>query len=77
MCPPRLRPRLEDMTDYSYSILVRQRHEEFAAEAATDRLARLAARSTGRTPWWHRLQVFVLRPKPSRARGLTAHRFTH
>lgn len=64
------------ITDYSYSILVRQRHEEFAAEAAADRLARLA--TAGRTPWWQRLQVFAsLPPKPSRARGLTARRAAH
>lgn len=59
-------------TDYSYSILVRQRQQEFAAEAAADRLARLA--TAGRTPWWHRLGRLF---QPSRVRGLAAHRVAH
>lgn len=63
-------------TEYSHTILIRQRQQDFAAEAAADRLARLA--TAGRTPWWHRLRVSAgLRPKPSRARGLTAHRVAH
>ena len=77
MCRPRLSPRLDDMnTDYSYSILIDQRRQDFAAEAAADRLARLAGRSTGRTPWWHRLGRSLL-PTRIRAHGLTAHRVAH
>ena len=57
-------------TDYSYSILVAQRQQEFAAEAAADRLARTA--NAGRTPWWRSLL-----PRPRRAHGLTAHRLAH
>jgi hypothetical protein len=73
MCRRRLSPRLEAMnTDYSFSILIRQRQQDFAAEAAADRLARLA--TAGRTSWWHRLgRSLQLRP----AHGLTAHRVAH
>ena len=39
--------------DYAISILAEQRRQEFAAEAANDRLARIA--TTDRTPWWRRL----------------------
>lgn len=63
-------------TDYSFSILLRQRHQELAAEVAADRLARLAARSSGRTPWWRRLAPGRLLG-PGRAHGLTAHRVAH
>lgn len=64
-------------SDYGHSIIARQRQQELAAEAAADRLARLAARSTGRTPWRRRLRVFGLLPKPGRTRSLTAHRVAH
>ncbi len=40
-------------TDYTYSILAEQRRQDFAAEAANDRLARIA--TADRTSWWHRL----------------------
>lgn len=74
MCPARLSPRLEDMsTDYIYRILAEQRRQEFAAEAANDRLARIA--TVDRTPWWRRLGR-SLRPAP--APTLTArHRVAH
>jgi hypothetical protein len=39
--------------DYAFSIIAEQRRQEFAAEAANDRLARIA--TAGRTPWWRRL----------------------
>ena len=39
--------------DYTFSILAEQRRQEFAAEAANDRLARIA--TADRTPWWRRL----------------------
>jgi hypothetical protein len=59
-------------SDYSISILVEQRRQDFAAEAANDRLARLA--TANRTSWWHRLGDAL--PKPTRtlvARHRTAH----
>ena len=52
--------------DYAFSIIAEQRRQEFAAEAANDRLARIA--TTDRTPWWRRLgRTFA----PSRTRFLT------
>lgn len=74
MCRGRLRPRLDDMnTDYSYSIIARQRQQDFAAEAVADRLARLA--TADRTPWWRHLGQALL-PRPTRT--LTAqHRLAH
>ena len=49
-------------TDYSTTILAEQRRQDFAAEAANDRLARIA--TAGRTPWWLRLGRSLL-PKPT------------
>jgi hypothetical protein len=40
-------------SDYSFSIIAEQRRQDFAGEAANDRLVRIA--SAGRTPWWRRL----------------------
>ena len=37
--------------DYIFSIIAEQRRHDFLAEAAEDRLAKLA--TAGRTPWWH------------------------
>ena len=74
MCFKRLRTRLVDMNnDYIVQILAEQRRQDFAAEAANDRLARLA--TADRTPWWHRLGD-ALFPEPTRS--LTAgHRVAH
>jgi hypothetical protein len=41
------------INDYSISIFAEQRRQDFIAEAANDRLARLA--TAGRTPWWRRV----------------------
>ena len=42
------------INDYSISIFTEQRRQDFMAEAANDRLARLA--TAGRRPsWWRRL----------------------
>ena len=52
--------------DYTFSIIAEKRRQEFAAEAANDRLVRIA--TTDRTPWWRRLgRTFA----PSRTRFLT------
>ena len=60
-------------TDYTIHVLAEQRRQDFAAEAANDRLARLA--TADRTPWWRRLGDALL-PKPTRT--LTArHRVAH
>ena len=73
MCRRRLSPRLVDMNnDYSISIIAEQRRQDFAAEAANDRLARLA--TADRTSWWHRL-VDAL-PKPTRTL-VARHRIAH
>ena len=40
-------------SDYTFSILAEQRRQDFAAEAANDRLARIA--TADRSPWWRRL----------------------
>ena len=47
--------------DYTFAILAEQRRQDFAAEAANDRLARLA--TADRPSWWHRLGRSLL-PKP-------------
>jgi hypothetical protein len=39
--------------DYTFSILAEQGRQEFAAEAANDRLVRIA--TADRAPWWRRL----------------------
>jgi hypothetical protein len=60
--------------DYSFNILAEQRRQDFAAEAANDRLARIA--TADRTSWWHRLGGALL-PK-SHTPNLTArHRVAH
>ena len=69
MCPGRLSPRLVSMSnDYSFSLLAEQRRQDFTAEAANDRLARIA--TTDRTSWWLRLGR-ALQPK-SHTSNLTA-----
>jgi len=60
-------------TDYTVHILAEQRRQDFAAEAASHRLARLA--TADRTPWWHRLGDTLF---PQHAPTLTArHRVAH
>ena len=60
------------INDYTYSVLAEQRRQDFAAEAANDRLARLA--TADRTPWWHRLGSLL----PAVTPALTArHRVAH
>ena len=39
--------------DYTFSILANDKLQGFRAEAANERLARIA--TEGRKPWWHRL----------------------
>ena len=41
------------INDYSISIITEQRRQDLMAEAAHDRLARLA--TAGRPSWWRRL----------------------
>jgi hypothetical protein len=76
MCRKRLSPRLVDMdTDYSISVLVEQRRQDFIAEAANDRLARIA--TADRTSWWLRLGRALL-PESTVTPSLTArHRVAH
>lgn len=76
MCRQRLSPRLYCMSnDYTIALLAQQRQQDFADEAAQDRLARLA--TADRTPWWSRL-VHAVRPRPARtARPRGAHRVAH
>jgi hypothetical protein len=63
MCRPRLSTSLIDMSnDYITAILAEQRRQDFAAEAANDRLARIA--TAGRAPWWLRLGRTLL-PAPT------------
>jgi len=45
--------------DYSMSILIEQRRQDLMAEAANERLAKLA--TADRTPWWRRVR-HVLTP---------------
>ena len=52
--------------DYTISIIAEQRRQDFAAEAANDRLARIA--TTGRTPWWRRVGKALI---PARSQVLT------
>jgi hypothetical protein len=72
MCRGRLRPRLVDMNDYTIQILTEQRRQDFAAEAANDRLARLA--TADRPSWWHRLGSALL---PSSSPLTGRHRVAH
>jgi hypothetical protein len=49
--------------DYSFSIIAEQRRQDFAAEAANDRLARIAR--ADRAPWARRLaHTFTWSGKP-------------
>jgi hypothetical protein len=57
--------------DYSYSIIAEQRRQEFAAEAAHDRLVRIA--TADRTPWWRRLANIHIRKSPLTTAHQTAH----
>ena len=58
--------------DYMFSIIAEQRRKEFAAEAANDRLVRLA--TADRTPWWRQLAHTLT---SSRTRPLTTIRPAH
>ena len=61
--------------DYSIAILAEQRRQDFAAEVANDRLARIA--TAGRPSWWHRVGRSVL-PTSTVTTALTArHRAAH
>ena len=42
-----------NINDYTLSILTEQRRQDFMAEAANDRLVKLA--TADRTPWWRRV----------------------
>jgi hypothetical protein len=53
-------------TDYSMSILIEQRRQDLMAEAANDRLAKLA--TADRTPWWRRVGHILT---PARQQVLT------
>ena len=41
------------MNDYTFQIMTKQRHDDFSAEAANDRLVRIA--TSGRPSWRHRI----------------------
>ena len=58
-------------TDYTFSILAEQRRQDFIAEAANDRLARIA--TAGRPSWWRRLARTMI---PARQQVLTPHHST-
>jgi hypothetical protein len=60
------------INDYTAQILTEQRRQDFAAEAANDRLVRLA--TADRTPWWHRLGEAL--PRPTRTL-VARHRVAH
>jgi hypothetical protein len=61
--------------DYSITILAEQRRQDFAAEAANDRLARIA--TADRPSWWLRLGRSLL-PSSTVTTALTAsHRAAH
>jgi len=69
---------MKDMNtnDYSFQIIANQRRQEFYAEAANDRLARLA--TADHTPLWRRIlhrhaDAVSVQPKPL----LTAHHAAH
>ena len=57
--------------DYSISILAEQRRQDFIAEAANERLARIAI--AGRPSWWRRLARTMI---PARQQVLTPHHST-
>jgi hypothetical protein len=58
--------------DYLYSIIAEQRRQDFLAEAANDRLAKLA--TAERTPWWRRAGQSLI---PVRHHVLTPRHSTH
>ncbi len=60
------------INDYTAQILTEQRRQDFAAEAANHRLARLA--TADRASWWHRLGEAL--PKPNRTL-VARHRVAH
>jgi hypothetical protein len=60
------------INDYTAHLLAEQRRQDFTAEAANDRLARLA--TADRTSWWHRLGDAL--PKPNRT-PVVRHRVAH
>ena len=57
--------------DYLFSIIAKQRRQDFMAEAANDRLAHLA--TADRTPWWRRVGHAIF---PARRQVLTPHHST-
>lgn len=59
--------------DYVVQILARERQQEFQAEAARDRLVRIARGN--RVPWWRRLLRGGDGAEQDRARGLIAGAF--
>ena len=59
--------------DYMFSILAEQRRQDFAAEAANDRLVRIA--TAGRTPWWRQLANIHIRN--GNRRLTTVHQSAH
>jgi hypothetical protein len=60
--------------DYIINILAEQRRQDFIAEAANDRLARIA--TADRTSWWLRLGRTLL-PKSSVPALTAQHRVAH
>ena len=60
------------INDYTISVLTEQRRRDLAAEAASNRLARLA--TADRTSWWHRLGDAL--PTPTRILTVR-HRVAH
>ena len=60
------------INDYSISILTEQRRQDLLAEAANERLAKLA--TADRTSWWHRLGEAL--PKPFQT-PVARHRVAH
>jgi len=44
---------MSTMNDYTFQIMVKQRHDEFLAESANDRLVRIA--TSGRPTWRQRI----------------------
>ena len=60
-------------SDYTFSILAYQRRQDFAAEAANDRLVRIA--TAGRAPWWRRLANIHIRS--GNRRLTTVHQSAH
>ena len=53
-------------SDYSIHLLLEQRRRELMAEAANERLAKLA--TADRTPWWRRVRQLLT---PTRQQVLT------